>query len=476
VIPGDVRHIHMIGICGTAMGAVAGMLKQSGYDVTGSDEHVYPPMSDVLASLHIEVMEGFSPSHLDPLPDLVVIGNAMSRGNVEVEAVLELRLPYVSLAETLREFFIRGNQSFVVSGTHGKTTASSLLAYVLDSAGREPGFMIGGVPADFESGARVGSGELFVTEGDEYDTAFFDKRSKFLHYLPDCLIVNNMEFDHCDIFGSIEEIELSFARVINIVPRNGLIIANKDDERVMALVEKAWCPVTTFSTSKPDADWYGDDLHVDDGMSIFTMHTPSGTVRCATTLHGRHNMANTLAVAAACSFADLTLDEIIAGVQGFGGIARRLQRLGAASDYYVYDDFAHHPTAIRETLAAVRSMHTGRRVIVLFEPRSNTTVRNIFQDDLADALSGADRVVIGHVHRLERVPEGQRLDLDRLLADLERRGTQSSHIDDPAEIVREVTETVNPGDVIVIMSNGAFGGISRMLPEALEHSPAGVGR
>jgi len=467
------RHIHLIGICGTAMGAVAVLLRELGYRVTGSDEKAYPPMSTLLSEQGIAVMEGFRAANLEPAPDLVVIGNAMSRGNEEVEAVLDRKLRYVSLAETVKEFFIRGKTSVVVTGTHGKTTTSALLAWVLESAGLAPGFVIGGVPENFGIGARLGGGKLFVTEGDEYDTAFFDKRSKFVHYLPDCVILNNIEFDHADIFDSVEAIELSFARMLNLVPRTGLVVANADDERVMRLTEKTWPPRVTFGVRNP-ADWTAQQVAETERGAELDLVGPSGAVPCRLPLYGRHNLSNALAAAAAASHLGVSLPAIADGFATFRGVRRRMQALPAPEGIVLYDDFAHHPTAIAQTLRAVRSRHPKSRVWALFEPRSNTTVRNIFQRELATSLSAADVVVVAKIHRFEKVPPGQRLDPDRLVADLAAAGTQAHYLADAEAILAHVAAHARTDDVIVLMSNGAFGGLAQRLPAALACRRRGV--
>jgi len=470
----DTRHIHMIGICGTAMGAVAVLLKECGHHVTGSDEKAYPPMSTVLRDRSISVMQGYRPENLDPPPDLVVIGNAMSRGNEEVEATLERKLHYVSLAETLKEFFIRGKESLVVTGTHGKTTASALLAWVLENAGRSPGFMIGGIPENFGVGARLGGGPFFVTEGDEYDTAFFDKRSKFLHYLPDCVIINNIEFDHADIFDSVEAIELSFSRMLNIVPQSGLVVANAGDVRVMRLTEKTWPPRVTFGLGA-GADWTARNL-VEGGFgSQFDLVGPVGRIRCQLPLAGVHNVTNALGVAAMASHIGLSLSEIAGGFAGFKGVRRRLQRLPSPDDIVLYDDFAHHPTAIAETLRALRARHPGGRLWALFEPRSNTTVRNIFQKELASALSGASVALIAKIHRQDKIPEKHRLDPEQLVADLRSSGLDAQYLPDPKAVQEYVVAHVRSGDVITLMSNGAFGGLAQTLPAALSRTSNALG-
>ena len=472
----DIHHIHMVGICGTAMGAVAGLLTERGYRMTGSDAAAYPPMSTLLAEHGIRVIEGYSPENLDPAPDLVIIGNALSRGNEEVEAVLDRKLRYTSLAETLKEFFIRGTTSLVVTGTHGKTTTSSMLAWLLAHAGRQPGFMIGGVPENFGVGAQEGDGRYFVTEGDEYDTAFFDKRSKFVHYLPDGVIVNNIEFDHADIFASIDDIELSFRRMLNLIPRNGVVVANAADERVMRLTADGWATRVTFdveSNDSPsrDADWRARNLREDTGGTVFDLTAPAGSVECRLSLFGKHNIANAVAAAALAGHVGLSLDEIAAGLESFAGVRRRLQRLPSRRGLVIYDDFAHHPTAIDATMRAVRAAHPDRRVWAVFEPRSNTTVRSAFQAELAQALSLADVVLLGAIHRRDSIPAEQRLDIEQLLRDISSAGSTAMQFDDVDEIVEYAVGNSRDGDVITIMSNGAFGGLAKKLPAATMDSP-----
>jgi len=446
------------------MGGVALLLKEKGYAVTGSDERAYPPMSTILEEHGVHVIEGFDAGNLSPAPDLVVIGNAMSRGNAEVEAVLERKLRYVSLAETLKEFFIRGKTSLVVTGTHGKTTTSSLLAWVLERAGRNPGFMIGGVPENFGVGARDAGGALFVTEGDEYDTAFFDKRSKFVHYLPDYVIVNNIEFDHADIFASVEDIELSFARMLNLVPRNGLVVANADDSRVMTLTDGIWCKRITFGIENK-ADWRAENIANCSGGTSFRLIGPPGEHDCMMPLFGPHNAHNALAVATICSSLGLSMEQIADGFESFKGVRRRLQVVNPAGPI-IYDDFAHHPTAIAETIRAVRAAHPRRRIWAIFEPRSNTTVRNIFQQELTSALSSADLIVIGAIYRADKIAAEDRLDVDGLVRSLRSCGSDAWHVPAADDIISLVTREARPDDVIILMSNGAFSGLSRTLPAA----------
>ncbi len=465
-------HIHFIGICGTAMGNVALMMRAMGHDVTGSDDNVYPPMSDLLEDAGVEIMRGFHAGNLDPTPELVVIGNRMSRGDEEVEATLERRIPYTSLPELLKRELIEGRTSVVISGTHGKTTVSSMIAWVLQNAGREPNFMIGGVPENFRAGWQYRpSSALVVLEGDEYDTAFFDKRSKFLHYLPSVLLVNNVEFDHADIFGSLADIMLSFRRLVNLVPRNGLVVANGDDPNTVAVVSQSFAPVTTIGLGRT-ADLRAERIDYQPEATSFTVVARDGyEVRVRTALAGEFNVRNVLAVVAMARWLGLSDGEIQSGLDSFRNTRRRMELKGEFRGVSVYDDFAHHPTAIRETLRALRQRHRTNTIWAVFEPRSNTTRRNVFQRQFVDAFSIADRVLLAKVNRLEELDASERLDPERLVADLCDTGTEAQYVAEVGQIVEHLDEHLEPGDVVVIMSNGGFGGIHRCLAERLQSDP-----
>jgi UDP-N-acetylmuramate: L-alanyl-gamma-D-glutamyl-meso-diaminopimelate ligase len=429
----EVNSIHFIGICGTAMAAVAALCRERGYSVTGSDENVYPPMSTFLEARGIAIRNGYREAHLDHRPDLICIGNAMKRGNPEVERVLDERLPYCSLPELVREFFLPGKHSIVIAGTHGKTTTTSLLAWVLESAGQSPSFLIGGLPENFQTGARLGRGPHFVLEGDEYDTAFFDKRSKFVHYRPDLVILNNIEFDHADIFPDLAAVKRAFRQLVAVVPRRGLIVANGDDPNVRDVVTGAPARVRYFT--KADADG-------------FTL-----------SLAGDHNRRNAAAVTLAAAELGLTREQIQAGFQTFAGIKRRMEVRGEAGGVTVLDDFAHHPTAIVETIRAIRQKYPRRRVWALFEPRSNTTRRNVFQRELAESLAEADGVFIANVDRLHELAEADRLDPARVVAEIGQRGKPARYAAEADGIVTELLSQLRAGDVVVVMSNGKFDGI-----------------
>lgn len=454
------KHFHFIGICGTAMGSTAAALRAQGHKITGSDEKVYPPMSEVLRSAGIELSEGYKPENLPSGADLYVVGNAISRGNEELETVLERRLPYTSMAELLKREVIQGKRSFVVSGTHGKTTTTTLLAWLLEHSGREPGFLIGGVPANFDSGARFNDSEFFVIEGDEYDTAYFDKRSKFLHYLPECVIVNNIEFDHADIFRDLDDILLTFQRLLNSVPRNGLVLLNGDDANCLSL--KSHSPVRTVGLGTNCTE----RIVITQAEAERTHFEINGTPFMLPMI-GEFNVRNAAMAVCAARHAGLTDEEIRSGLAGFLGIRRRQQTRGEVGGITVVDDFGHHPTAIRETLRGMRQRHAGRRLWAIFEPRSNTSRRNLLQNELITALQEADGAVIAAVANPEKVPAELRLDPDKVASEVSASGKPCFHEPDTAAIVSRLKAETRPGDVIIVFSNGGFDGIHDKLLAAL---------
>jgi UDP-N-acetylmuramate: L-alanyl-gamma-D-glutamyl-meso-diaminopimelate ligase len=455
-------HFHFTGICGTAMGAVAAAMKQRGYSVTGSDANVYPPMSDFLRGQGITLTEGYAESNIPADTDVVIIGNAISRGNPEAEAALDRKLLYHSLPEVMKEHFLRGKRNYVVSGTHGKTTTSSMLAWIFVQAGRDPGYMIGGIPKNLVGGAHFTDSDINVLEGDEYDTAFFDKRSKFLHYLPECVIVNNVEFDHADIYNHIDEIKLTFRRLLNIVPRNGMAYVNGDEDNCLDVAKGAPCPVTTLGFGEHCTLRIENVSYQPDG-SGFTL----GGVSYFTPMTGEFNVRNAAMAAAAATFAGLSADEIRQGLASFDGVARRQELKGEVRGIKVIDDFAHHPTAIRLAVQSLRQRHPGSRLWVLFEPRSNTTRRAIFQTELAEALALADYAVVSAIPDLHKIPENDRLDPDKLSADIARLGGHGFYLPDIPAIVAQVTSQAQSGDIIAVLSNGGFGGIHQKLLTAL---------
>jgi UDP-N-acetylmuramate: L-alanyl-gamma-D-glutamyl-meso-diaminopimelate ligase len=456
------HHFHFTGVCGTAMGAVATAMKRRGFTVTGSDNNVYPPMSDFLRAEGIEISEGYREENIPANADVVVIGNAISRGNPEAEAALERKLLYHSLPEVMKEHFLRGKRNFVVSGTHGKTTTASMLAWLFMSAGREPGFMIGGLPKNLGCGAQFPDSEINVLEGDEYDTAFFDKRSKFLHYLPECVVVNNIEFDHADIYSSVEEIKVSFRRLLNIVPRNGIAFVNGDETHCLDVCKGAPCPVTSVGMGD------GNDLRIteikyDNSSSSFSL----GDERYSVPMTGEFNVRNAAMAAASARFGGLSVDEVRDGLMSFEGVARRQELKGEKNGIKVIDDFAHHPTAIGLAVQSIRQKYPDSRLWVLFEPRSNTTRRAVFQKPLAEALALADFAIVAAITDLHKIPENDRLDPEKLSADIAALGGRGYYLADNAAIIAAVKAEAKPGDVVAVLSNGGFGGIHKQLLEEL---------
>jgi UDP-N-acetylmuramate: L-alanyl-gamma-D-glutamyl-meso-diaminopimelate ligase len=437
------------------MAAVAAAMKERGYRVTGSDREVYPPVSDFLAARGIEVMPGYAESHLGSGPDLVVIGNAISRGNPEAEAVLERKWRYTSLPELLREQFLVGKRSLVVAGTHGKTTTAALLAWVFESSGRCPGFLVGGIPENLGCGARFTDSEWFIVEGDEYDTAFFDKRSKFVHYRPEVAILNNLEMDHADIFDGVVSIQRAFSQFIRLIPRNGLLLWNGADRNLAPLgAEAKHYPAKRFGLGEGN-DLRATAVALESDRSSFTL--PPTEFRVP--LVGEFNVRNALAVAVCARHCGLTDAQIQSGFDTFRSVKRRMEVRGEAGGVTVVDDFGHHPTAIRETVRALRVRFPGRRLWAVFEPRSNTTRRRVFQEELADALEAADVVVVAEVARLEQLPVEERLNPERLMAELRLRGRPAAYLPTVEAILDHVLSGARSGDVVCVFSNGGFGGI-----------------
>jgi len=458
------RHLHFMGICGTAMGAVAAALRQRGHTITGSDENVYPPMSTFLEGQGIELMAGYRAENLPENADVVVIGNAIKRGNPEVEAVLNTKRYYLSLPETLKEFFLRGRHNLVVTGTHGKTTTTSLLAWILESAGLEPSYLIGGIPRNLGQGARFNDSPYVVLEGDEYDTAFFDKRSKFVHYMPELVIVNNIEFDHADIFNNLEEIKLSFRRMLNIVPGNGVVFVNADDANCLDVAATCPAPVVTVGFGEGAGEAITDVIY-HPGASPRSEFTLSGH-RYTLPMCGEYNVRNAAMAISAARFYGIVPEKIARAVATFSGIMRRQEVRGEVRGVRVIDDFGHHPTAIRQTLGGLRHQYPGSRLWAIFEPRSNTTRRAVFQHELPLAFDGADGVLFSQVARLEQIPAHERLNPERVIADIRARGKEAFYEADVSGIIARLRPLVREGDTVVVFSNGGFDGIhSRLLQE-----------
>lgn len=455
------KHLHFIGICGTAMGSTAVAMRQLGYTISGSDEKVYPPMSDVLREAGITVTEGYQGSNLPAQADLFVVGNAISRGNEELEVMLERRLPYTSMAEMLRREVIQGKRSFVISGTHGKTTTTTMLSWILEYAGRNPGYMIGGVPENFATGARFNHSEFFVIEGDEYDTAYFDKRSKFLHYLPECAVINNIEFDHADIFRDLDDIRLTFQRLLNSVPRNGLVLLNGDDANCLSLKSYALTLKVGLGSA---CDEVIAITSADPESTSFTLNGVAFTVP----MIGEFNVRNAAMCICAARHAGLSDEEIRSGLASFRGVRRRQTVRAEVNGITIIDDFGHHPTAIRETLRGFRQKFPGRRLWAIFEPRSNTSRRNVLQAELIEALKEADGSIVAAVANPEKVAAEQRLDVNAVAASVLASGKPCFHEANTQAILARLKDQTQPGDVIIIFSNGGFDGIHSKLAEVLE--------
>jgi UDP-N-acetylmuramate: L-alanyl-gamma-D-glutamyl-meso-diaminopimelate ligase len=451
------------------MATAAALLRSRGHAVQGSDQNVYPPMSDFLAAENIPTLSGYAAEHITSDLDLVVVGNAISRGNPELEEVLERKIRYCSLPEIIRDQFLWGARSIVVAGTHGKTTTTSLTGWLLTHGGLDPTILVGGIALNLGtngSSYRVGQGRDFVIEGDEYDSAYFDKTAKFLKYLPDVAIVNNIEFDHADIYADLDAVRLAFRRLVNLVPRNGLLLLGSDSPHAAALQTHAVSPVETFGFGD-GSTWRAENVAHRNGITSFDVRR-QGTLfgRFESPLLGLHNVRNALAAIAAGSFAGLDAVQLARGLREFRGIKRRLETVGVVDDVVVLDDFAHHPTAVHETLAALRTGYPDRRIWAVFEPRSASSCRRVFQDDYARAFGAADEVIIAGVFR-SSLPESERLSADQLVGDLAAQGQRARHIDTVDDYIAAIAAERRPGDVVVLMSNGGFGGIHRRLLQAL---------
>jgi UDP-N-acetylmuramate: L-alanyl-gamma-D-glutamyl-meso-diaminopimelate ligase len=469
------KHFHLIGVCGTAMGSLAGMLKAQGHRVTGSDKAFYPPMSDELRRLGIETFEGFDSAHLQPAPDFVVIGNATSRGNAEIEYALNNKLQYASMPEVIREYFIRGRRSTVIAGTHGKTTTTSLMAWVMEAGGLDPSFLIGGVAENFGASFKVANSGHFVVEGDEYDTAFWDKGPKFLHYLPDLLILNNIEYDHADIYPSLEAVKRAFRLVVNLIPANGRLIAGWDSPVVREIIERpvapqgVWCPVESFGIEHPEAKWTAREIDFLPEATRFKVWCGAREyAEFRTPLAGMYNVKNCLGVIAAAEVLGIERKAVLDAMATFKSVKRRMQVRGAIDGITVIDDFAHHPTAIRETLRAAKQKYPKHRIVAIFEPRSWTTRKRVFQKDYPPAFSAADYVVIASIFESFRLAADDQLSIEEVIADLKAHGKKAFSIEGADAIVEHLAPQLSPGDVVVIMSNGGFGDIHQKLLNVLE--------
>lgn len=474
------KHIYLIGICGTAMASLAGMLKQQGHTVTGSDAAAYPPMSDLLRELGITVHEPYAERNLDCRPDLVIVGNAISRGNVELERVMDERIPFCSMASVLHDEFLASREPLVVAGTHGKTTTTSMLAWIYEASSKgdpklAPSFLIGGVAENFGTSFMVRSTKPFILEGDEYDTAFFDKGPKFLHYFPDAAILTHVEFDHADIYSDLEAVKTAFKRFVNLVPRRGRVVAYDGSENVTECVAKAFCTVERYGFQE-GSFWRISDLRHDGPVTRWTLwRSGERFAELSLPMAGEHNALNATAAAALAAGQGIPVEAIVEALRTFHSVKRRLEVKAVAEGVTIIDDFAHHPTAIRETLRALRESHPGQRLIAVLEPRSNTLRRNIFEKALIESLALADQVVLAEVFKSENIPAAERLDPERVVHGLVERGVPAVVHQDADAITAALAPEVRNGDIIAILSNGGFGGIYEKLPRAITEK-AIVGR
>jgi UDP-N-acetylmuramate: L-alanyl-gamma-D-glutamyl-meso-diaminopimelate ligase len=462
------KHIHLIGICGTAMASLAGMLNERGFRVTGSDAAAYPPMSDFLASLGIPVAQPFDARNLAPRPDLVVVGNAISRGNVELEHALDERIRFCSLPQILHDEFLRGKDVLVVAGTHGKTTTTSMLSWIFHSAGLQPSFLIGGIAENFGSSFALGQGKHFILEGDEYDTAFFDKGPKFLHYFPDAVILTAVEFDHADIYKDLDAVETAFKRLVNLVPRRGRIIAFDSGDSIERCIARAFCRVERYG-AREKSGWRITNLRFEPARTSWTVHRDGQLwADFEFALAGEYNVFNALAATAMASAYGVSQEQVRAALKTFKSVKRRLEVKAELHGITIIDDFAHHPTAIAGTLTALRARYAGARLWVILEPRSNTLRRNVFQRELAKSLALADEVVVAGVFKSDAIPQSERLDLMALGGDVGKHGKRARIISGADGIVQVVAPELRAGDVVAILSNGGFDGIYEKLPARLK--------
>ena len=472
-LPAPGSHIHLIAVCGVGMASLAGLLQARGYRVTGSDQNVYPPMSTYLAEIGISVMPGFCEEHLSPTPDFVIIGNAVSRGNPEAERVLERGIPFSSFPQALGRFLIGPRQSLVVAGTHGKTTTTALAAWVLTRAELAPGFFVGGVPLNFGSGWHPGAGDYVVIEGDEYDSAFFDKGPKFLHYRPRHVILTSVEFDHADIYRDLEHVKDAFRRLVALVPAEGNLVVCSDYRSALEIASEAKCPMVTYGAS---GDWQALEVRFDSGRTLFNpAYRGSREGEVIAAVIGRHNVQNALAVYGMARALGIERAKICEGFATFRGVKRRQEIKGEQRDILVIDDFAHHPTAVKETIDAVRLAYPGRRLWALFEPRSNTSRRSIFEREFAEALSRADRVVVAEIYQAEKIAPAERLSVPKVIAEINTIAGEARALRLAAsqEIADYLSAHGAPGDVVLVMSNGAFDGVHDKILRGLSMNSSG---
>jgi len=445
------------------MASLAGILKEKGFKVTGSDQNIYPPMSNFLEALSIPVLEGYSPNNLHPKPDLVVVGNVITRQNPEAVELSNLGLPYLSFPQALKHFAMKGKRSIVISGTHGKTTTAALVAWILEKAGLDPSFMIGGIPQNFQGSFKLGKGGWFVIEGDEYDTAFFDKGPKFLHYSPWATILTSIEFDHADIYRDLNHVIENFRKLIDLLPDDGLLIANADDLTIRSEIKRARCVLRTYGLSE-NASWQAVEITVREDLTrLCILKNGKKHITISIPLYGHHNISNLLSGIVLADFLEIPTPVLSEAVKCFSGVKRRLEVIGEKRGILVLDDFAHHPTAVKETLRAVREKYINRHIIAVFEPRSNSSRRNVFQARYASSFDSADLIMIPEPPLMEKIPKGERFSSRQLVEDLGKRGLDASYSPTTDQLLDTLVEKAQPGDIIVIMSNGAFDNLPKRL-------------
>jgi UDP-N-acetylmuramate: L-alanyl-gamma-D-glutamyl-meso-diaminopimelate ligase len=463
-------HIHLMGICGVGMSSLAGMLKEKGYTITGSDHNIYPPISTFLERLSIPVNKGYSPQNLYPKPDLVIVGNVITRNNPESEELLKLDLPYLSMPQALKKFAMNTKKSIVIAGTHGKTTVSALTSWILEKASLNPSFMIGGIAKNFNRNFKLSNGSYFIIEGDEYDTAFFDKKPKFLHYNPYIAVITSIEFDHADIYKGIEEIKDSFRHLIEIIPAEGLLCANSDDPALYDDIKKARCPSLTYAIKREADLTVGDVTIKDDRTRLTILKGKKEYLKVTTDLYGDHSFSNILAAISIASHLKIKREIITKAVETFKSVERRLELIGNYKDILVIDDFAHHPTAVRETTKAVKGHYQNRRLVAVFEPRSNSSRRNIFQNAYASSFNNADLVILPEPPMIDKIPLNERFSSPKLIADLKKRGIEAYYFPNNNDLLDGLLSLIKGGDVILIMSNGAFDHIQKRLLKRLKEN------
>ena len=465
--PEKPKHIHLMGICGTGMSSLAGILKDAAYHVTGSDQNIYPPMSDFLKELSIQVLEGYAAENLHPVPDLVIVGNVITKHNPEAVELARLNTPYLSLPQALRHFAIGNKKSIVPCGTHGKTTTSALTAWILEKAGMDPGFMIGGIPNNFRSNFRLGNGRFFVVEGDEYDTAFFDKGPKFLHYNPFITILTGIEFDHADIYQDLDHVIESFRRLIRLIPSDGLLIVNGDDPVSEIQSRNAKCPVITYGFSQ-GSQWKPVDILFEEDQTQFAvLKNDREYMTVSTPLYGRHNISNLLSTLVLADSLGIEKSVLYEAMETFKGIRRRQEIKGKKRGILVLDDFAHHPTAVKETIRAVKEKHKTRRLIAVFEPRSNSSRRDIFQEKYALSFDMADLILIPEPPLMAKIPPNERFSSRKLVEDLRDKGLEAFYCPDSDDLLNQIIGQSQEGDVVLIMSNGPFDNLPQKVVDAL---------